>query len=97
MEFFTTSDGISVHVWDTRDEKSAESPCMVLLHGYLESMYIFNELVEALKSRFRLLVIDLPGHGLTDSAPADSEGRRINSLSFCAAVVAGVMKKCGME
>ena len=97
MEFFTTAAGVSVHVWDTKDEKGATAPCLVLLHGYLESMYIFNELVEALKGRFRLLVIDLPGHGLTDSAPADAEGNRVNSLSFCAAVVAGVMDRCGVE
>lgn len=97
MEFFTTAAGVSVHVWDTKDEKGAAAPCLVLLHGYLESMYIFNELVEALKGHFRLLVIDLPGHGLTDSAPADAEGRRVNSLSFSAAVVAGVMDKCGVE
>ena len=97
MEFFTTAAGVSVHVWDTKDEKGAAAPCLVLLHGYLESMYIFNELVEALKGQYRLLVIDLPGHGLTDSAPADAEGRRVNSLSFSAAVVAGVLDKCGVE
>ena len=100
MEFFTIAAGISVHVWDTRDERDPRSEpgaCLVLLHGYLESMYVFNELVDALKDRYRLIVIDMPGHGLTDSAPADAEGRRINTLSFAAAVVAGVMDKCGVE
>ena len=106
MEFFTTAASISVHVWDTKDEKDVHSepggtepdkPCLVLLHGYLETLYIFTELVEALKDHYRLIVIDMPGHGLTDSAPADAEGRRINSLAFQAQVVAGVLDKCGVD
>ena len=52
MEFFTIAGGVSVHVWDTRDEKipgqAGNDGCLVLLHGYLETMYIYNELIEAL-------------------------------------------------
>ena len=97
MEFFTTSAGITVHLWDTKDEKSPAGPCLVLLHGYLETMYIFNELVDALKPSYRIITLDMPGHGLSDSAPADAAGKRINSLAFCASVVAGVLDKCGVE
>lgn len=93
MEFFTIAAGVSIHVWDTGGDK----PCIVLLHGYLETMTVFYELVEALEDRFRLIVIDLPGHGLSDSAPADASGKRVNSLSFCASVVAGVLDKCKVE
>ena len=95
MEFFTIANGISVHVWDTRDE--GRDKCLVLLHGYLETMYIFNELIEALKPHFRIITMDLPGHGLTDSAPAGADGERINTLAFSAQVVAGVMDKCGVQ
>ncbi|MBQ6072886.1 MAG: alpha/beta hydrolase [Bacteroidales bacterium] len=97
MEFFTTAAGISVHVWDTRDEKHNDGPCIFLLHGYLETMYIFSELVEDLKDRYRFIVIDLPGHGLTDSAPADPTGKRVNSMEFGVRVVSGVMEKCGVS
>ena len=115
MEFFTIAAGISVHVWDTKDEKDLRSepgvtnnnvmsgltghlkPCLVLLHGYLETMYIFNELIDVLKDHFRIITLDLPGHGLTDSAPADAEGHRINTMEFDAQVVAGVLDKCGVE
>ncbi len=96
MEFFTIASGVSVHVWDTKDEGSS-GPCLVLLHGYLETMYVFNELIDALKGRYRIITLDLPGHGLTDSAPADASGERVNTLSFCADVVAGVLQKCGVE
>lgn len=93
MEFFTIAAGISVRVWDT----GGDQPCLFLLHGYLETMAVFNELVEDLKEYYRLIVIDLPGHGLTDSAPADASGKRVNTLSFCASVVAGVLDKCHVE
>lgn len=98
MEFFTTAAGITVHVWDTRDERCPVKPgSLVLLHGYLETMYIYTELVEALKDRYRVIVIDMPGHGLTDSAPADEAGHRVNSLEFQARVVAAVLDKCGVD
>lgn len=99
MEFFTIAGGVSVHVWDTKDEKLPDTAgsVLVLLHGYLETMYIYNELIDALKGRVRIITLDLPGHGLTDSAPAGPDGTRVNSLSFAAGVVAGVMRKCGVE
>ena len=98
MEFFTTAAGITVHVYDTKDEKSpAGAKTLMLLHGYLETLYIFNELVEALKSRYRIIVIDMPGHGLSDSAPEGPDGERVNTLSFDASVVVGVLDKCGVD
>ena len=97
MEYFTIAAGVSVHVWDTKDEKSPAGPCLMLLHGYLETMYIYTELVEALKAHYRVIVIDMPGHGLTDSAPADASGKRVNTLAFSASVVAGVLDRCGVD
>lgn len=100
MEFFTIAGGISVHVWDTVDEvenKAALKNNIVLLHGYLETMYVFNELVDALKERYRVIVLDLPGHGLTDSAPANAKGLRVNTIEFDVPVICGVMDKCGVE
>lgn len=104
MEFFTTAAGITVHVWDTgntgampQSPDAAAKPTLVLLHGYLETMYIFNELIDALKPYYRIITMDLPGHGLTDYAPAGADGTRVNTLSFCAGVVVGVLDKCGVE
>jgi pimeloyl-ACP methyl ester carboxylesterase len=36
---------------------------LVLLHGYLETSLIWQEFAEALSGDFRVLSIDLPGHG----------------------------------
>lgn len=98
MESFIISNGISVHIWDTKDEGTpAEAPAMVLLHGYLETMYIFNELVASLKGKYRVIVLDLPGHGLTDSAPAGDDGQSVNSVEFDVPVICGVLDKLGVE
>lgn len=98
MESFVIAGGISVHIWDTKDETpSADKPVLMLLHGYLETMYVFNELIEALKDKFRIITLDLPGHGLTDSAPANAKGVAVNSVEFDVPVICGVLDKCGVQ
>lgn len=83
MEYFAISNGIPVHILDTKKGEST----IVLLHGYLETLYIFNELIEKLEKRYRVIAIDLPGHGLSGS------DKEINSMQFCAGVVADILKK----
>ena len=95
MEFFTTAGGICVHVSDTG---ASEHPTVVLLHGYLETMYVWNEVVEELRDEYRVITLDLPGHGLTDSAPlAPGASERVNSVEFDVPVICGVMDKCGVS
>jgi pimeloyl-ACP methyl ester carboxylesterase len=38
---------------------------IVLLHGFLESLDVFEELSDQLSKSFRVICIDLPGHGKT--------------------------------
>ena len=40
-----------------------EGTCIVLLHGYLETRKIWNDFVKQFPIGFRLIAIDLPGHG----------------------------------
>lgn len=40
---------------------------IVLLHGYLESHLIFGEMAEKLSLHFRVVSVDLPGHGQSDT------------------------------
>ncbi len=42
---------------------SGEGPCIVLLHGYLESGEIWNHFVDQFSGACRFIVPDLPGHG----------------------------------
>lgn len=87
MEFFAISNGIPVHILDTKKGDKT----ILLLHGYLETLYIFNEFVELLEKDYRVIAIDLPGHGLSGS------NKDINTMDFCAAVAADVVKKCGVK
>jgi pimeloyl-ACP methyl ester carboxylesterase len=45
---------------------SGNGTSIVLLHGYLESSEVWNGFAEKLSSDFRVISIDLPGHGLSD-------------------------------
>jgi len=40
-----------------------EGPVLVLLHGYLESLEIWIEFSSRLSDRYKVVLIDLPGHG----------------------------------
>ena len=45
-----------------------EGPVVVLVHGELSSMHIWNEWIDKMSQNFRVIALDLPGSGLT-SAP----------------------------
>ncbi len=45
---------------------SGKGPAILLLHGYLESSEVWNGFEEKLISKFRVISVDLPGHGLSD-------------------------------
>ena len=40
-----------------------EGPCLVLLHGYLESAEIWDSFADRIPQGYRLIIPDLPGHG----------------------------------
>jgi pimeloyl-ACP methyl ester carboxylesterase len=58
--FFSYSGG-RIHYSD-----SGNGTIIVLIHGYLESSEVWNGFAEKLKSEFRIISVDLPGHGLSD-------------------------------
>lgn len=84
MEYFITANKIPVHISDS--EKGEET--LLFLHGYMETFYIWEEFVELFTDRYRVIMMDLPGHGLTSSAPEE------NSMDFCAQVCKEVLDKC---
>jgi pimeloyl-ACP methyl ester carboxylesterase len=45
---------------------SGRGEAIVLLHGYLESSEIWNGFASELSLQFRIISVDLPGHGLSD-------------------------------
>ena len=69
-QFLDLSDGARIHF---RDEGKAESPVIVLLHGFNGSLFNFERLVPLLANDFRLISIDLPGFGLTGATPSRAQ------------------------
>lgn len=58
-----------VHV---RDDGPRDAPPVVLLHGFSGSLHWFEPLVSRLEDRFRIIRVDLLGHGATGGAAADA-------------------------
>jgi pimeloyl-ACP methyl ester carboxylesterase len=81
MEYYKTCKGIPVYIYDTKKgEKN-----LVLLHGYLETSEVWADFTKLLKPHFRVIVIDLPGNGLSGTNKDE------NSMEFMADVVAEVL------
>lgn len=87
MEFFAISNGIPIHILDTRKGDKT----LLLLHGYLETLYVYSEFIELLQNEYRVIAIDLPGHGLSGSA------KEINTMDFSAAVATDVLDICKVD
>lgn len=87
MEYFVTSNGIPVHVSETGKGDTA----VLLLHGYLETLYIWEEFRSLLPESSHIVSIDLPGMGLTGTDP------QINTMQFDAKVVCGVLDKLSVK
>lgn len=82
MEYFAISNGIPVHILDTKKGDKT----ILLLHGYLETLYVYSEFIELLQKQFRVIAVDLPGHGLSGSH------KEVNTMDFSAAVVEEVVR-----
>lgn len=58
--------GQSIHY---RDQGCRTCPAMLLLHGSNASLHTWEPLVARLGKDYRIVTLDLPGHGLTGSTP----------------------------
>jgi pimeloyl-ACP methyl ester carboxylesterase len=65
----TLDDGARVHVRDTGGDIG--QPVMVLLHGSNSSLHTWEPLVRLMRNDYRIVTMDLPGHGLTGATPTD--------------------------
>ena len=61
QEKFVMAGSTALHIADSgKGEK-----CVVLLHGYLESMYVWDDFAPLLKDKVRVITVDIPGHGVS--------------------------------
>lgn len=54
--------GTRLHI---RDEGPRDAPAVVLLHGFGSSLHTWDAWAHTLRERYRVVRIDLPGHGLS--------------------------------
>lgn len=64
--FLAVEPGLQVHV---RDEGPRDAPVLVLIHGSNASLQTWEPWVKRLSDSFRIISLDLPGHGLTGASP----------------------------
>ena len=69
---FTGIDGVSIHY---QDEGSGYP--IVLIHGSEGTLHTWDPIVDALKDRYRLIRLELPGRGLSASAGPDDIGEDV--------------------
>lgn len=62
--------GIRMHF---RDEGNPNGPPLLLIHGFSASLHTWEPWVQRLGDEYRIISLDLPGHGLT-RAPAGYQG-----------------------
>ncbi len=76
-----------LHICDSE----AGEACVVLLHGYLESMMVWEDFVPYIYKSVRVVTLDLPGHGISIV-----EGE-VHSMEFLATVVHDGLLALGIE
>lgn len=92
-EKFIMAGGTAVRVSDTVRGDHA----VLLLHGYLESLDVWDDFTELLAPHVRVVALDLPGHGVSEIKGeehtmeflADTAYAAMNALGVGRAVVAG--------
>lgn len=61
-KFMDMGDGVSAHY---RDEGNPNGRTMLLVHGFSASLHTWEKWVGLLGGEYRMVSVDLPGHGLT--------------------------------
>lgn len=88
-QFITLRPGLTVHV---RDQGPRNGPALVLLHGSNAALQSWEPWVARLQDRYRIISLDLPGHGLTGPSPLG----RYDANAY-AEIVDDVMQKLGVS
>ena len=65
--FLALAPGLRVHV---RDQGPRGAPALLLVHGSNASLHTWEPWIARLGDRYRVVTLDLPGHGLTGAHPS---------------------------
>ena len=87
MDKFIISTGCALRITDTRKGEQT----LLLLHGYLESLDVWEDFTRLLSNYFRVVAMDIPGHGISQVMG------KVHSMEFLADTVAGVLDELEIE
>ena len=68
-----------------------EGTPVVLLHGYLESSDIWDDFAKKLSEKYRVISVDLPGHGMSGSYGST------HTMEFMANIVKELLDTLGIK
>ena len=86
-EKFIMAGDCAIRVSDTRRGDRT----VVLLHGYLESLDVWDEFTALLAPSLRVVALDLPGHGVSEIKG------EIHTMEFLADTVHAALDTLGIE
>ncbi|MEO0815685.1 MAG: alpha/beta fold hydrolase [Pseudomonadota bacterium] len=73
-QYLMTGEAEKIHY---RDQGNREGDVLVMVHGFSASLHTWEPWVQELSDEYRIITLDLPGHGLTrgfDSEDFDADG-----------------------
>lgn len=79
------------HIVHYRDEGRDNSKTLVLLHGFMQSLDVWSSYVLTYMHKMRVVTIDLPGHGLTDTFA------EVHTMDFMASIVKRVLDEVAVD
>ena len=87
VEKFIMAGDTALHICDSE----AGENVVVLLHGYLENMLVWDNFVPLLYKDVRVITLDIPGHGISEVKG------ELHSMDFLADTIAAALEKLGVE
>ena len=86
-ERFIMAGSTALHIADS----GKGDKCVVLLHGYLESMYVWDDFAHLLTPSVRVITVDIPGHGISEVKG------EVHTMDMIADVLAEMLKSLDIE
>jgi pimeloyl-ACP methyl ester carboxylesterase len=87
VEKFMMAGDSALHICDSE----AGEKVVVLLHGYLENMLVWEEFVPLLYKDVRVITLDIPGHGISEVKG------EIHTMDYLADTLAAALDKLGVK
>lgn len=86
-ERFLMAGETALHIADS----GVGEKCVVLLHGYLESMYVWDDFLPLLTPHMRVITVDIPGHGVSEVKG------EVHTMEYVADVLKDMLDAMGLE